>query len=568
MSGYSPFSNNTNNTNQMVQDNRPFFSKLLRQISTFGGAGYDSMIVKNAVAFNVNEDPKNAQSSLYNSFSSKATAMMVSEQPIAYLKYGYDQKRKVLREFSTKDEIRDFVTSITDKAIVYNKDKKFCHIDDLPDNYNETIKNYVVEIFNKIYFLFKFNQGLTAWKLFKKFIVDGFIAFEIVYDDKLRNIVGFNELDVTQLVYAIDPETGHKLWVTYPGDTQFQRVLLDSQVLYLSYSAGDDLSEISYIEPLIRPYNMLQLLLYTKLNFNLMNAMMYKKFTIPTKGMPRILAEQEVGQMIADYRDEVTWDDSLGIMTIDGQQRVPYSKEFWFPENDNGTPQMEIVSPEGANLNEDVTYNIFYNILKRASKLPFNKFDLEGGGGNLYGMDSDTTNEDLDYELFISRIQTSFRDIIIKPIYIQTVLKFPELKDNYNFYNDLSIIFNANTEIEEGRKLVNMKTKAEIASTIMNSLQDKEGNSFIHIEKIMRDIMGWTDEDFNENKKYFSQSPNAVPGSAGGPSGGGGPGGEGDFNLDTGGEDNATLDEAPVLEEPPTEAGGGEPLPDEADTEE
>ena len=36
--------------------------------------------------------------------------------------------------------------------------------------------------------------------------------------------------------------------------------------------------------------------------------------------------------------------------------------KFWFPENDNGAPQMEIISPEGANLNEDTTYNIFYNI--------------------------------------------------------------------------------------------------------------------------------------------------------------------------------------------------------------
>lgn len=570
MSGYNPFSNNNNNN--VVSDNRPFFSKMLRQLSTFGGAGYDAMVVKNAVAFNVNEDPKNMNSSLMNAFSSKATAMMLSEQPIAYMKYGYEQKRIVLREFSTKDEIRDFVTSVTDKAIVYNKDKRFCEMEDLPDEYSETIKNYVNDIFDKLYFLFKFNDGISAWKIFKKFIIDGFLAYEIVYDDKLRNVVGFNELDVTKLVYAIDPDSGQKLWISYPGDTMYQKILLDSQIIYLAYSSGDEFTETSYIEPLIRPYNMLQLILYTKLNYNLMNATLYKKFSVPTKGMPRHLAEQEVGQMIADYRDEVTWDDSMGLMTMDGQQRVPYSKEFWFPENDYGKTEMEIVSPEGADLNEDVTYNIFYNVLKRASKLPFTKFDKDTGGGTVFGLDNDITNEELDFELFVSRIRAVFRDILIKPIYIQSILKFPELKDNYNFYNDINIAYHSNSELEKGRQLSNLKIKAEIASTLMNSLQDSEGKSYIHIEKIMRDIMEWTDEDINDNKKYFLQSPNGAPGSEGGSSGGGG-GPEGGPDLGGGNEptDTDTLDEAPTLNEPP-EAGNEtesaeEPVSDEASPE-
>jgi hypothetical protein len=79
----------------------------------------------------------------------------------------------------------------------------------------------------------------------------------------------------------------------------------------------------------------------------------------------------------------------------------------------------------------------------------------------------------------------------------------------------------------------------------MSSLQDKEGNSYIHIEYIMRKIMGWTDEDINLNKKYFQESPNSST------------------NGDGAGEnkpvDEISLDDAPSLDGPPdADLGGGE----------
>ena len=77
--------------------------------------------------------------------------------------------------------------------------------------------------------------------------------------------------------------------------------------------------------------------------FNVVNAMVYQKFTVPVKGLSRQRAEEQIGQLIADYSEEVEWDDSLGTLTINGRKHLPYNKQIWFPEGDAGTPNMELV---------------------------------------------------------------------------------------------------------------------------------------------------------------------------------------------------------------------------------
>src|SRR5690606_2499171 len=111
---------------------------------------------------------------------------------------------------------------------------------------------------------------------------------------------------------------------------EFRKLLLDSQVIYIAYSNSTELSETSYVENLIRPYNQLKLLEQTRIMFNITNAMVYKQFTIPTTGMSKAAAEEQISKMIANYKDEITWNDDFGIVQINGSPNIPYSKEYWF----------------------------------------------------------------------------------------------------------------------------------------------------------------------------------------------------------------------------------------------
>jgi hypothetical protein len=46
----------------------------------------------------------------------------------------------------------------------------------------------------------------------KDFLVDGYVANEIIYDDKKKNIIGFKRLRPETLVPAYEQNIGH-LWI-------------------------------------------------------------------------------------------------------------------------------------------------------------------------------------------------------------------------------------------------------------------------------------------------------------------------------------------------------------------
>ena len=566
MAGYNPYRGAGITPQGDLRQELGPVTKLFRRLSTLG-AKYDEMVIRNSKGVNINEDPRVMDSpaggGMYDMFSRKATAMIAAAQPQAFYTYSYPEKRNILRTYAIKDEIRDFITRIADAAIVYNRGKRFCEIADLPTKYKAEVKQRLSDVFSSIYNApgYKFNDGQSAWRVFRQFIIDGFKAWEIVYDDRKRNIVGFNELDPAFIVQALDPESGLLVWVQNPNDPQNRRILLSSDIVYLSYSGANEISETSYVDPLIRPYNQLQLLQQAKIMYNLMHATMHKVFTMPVDGMSRDQAEMEMGMAIADYKDEVVFDDFMGTVRIDGQPHIPYSKEYWFPQDSKGKPEMDIVSPEGHNLNESDMLKWFYNILKRASKIPLTRFDQDGGG-IVFGDSADITNDDLNFENFISRLRAIFREIIIKPVYNQMVLEFPELLDDPDFEDSLNLKYYSNTQSEQARFLKNMETRANIASTLTNNLRNSEDKPALHIKWVLKNIMEFTDAQIAENEKYFLEDPmGGAEGQGGGggvsgggaPDGGGAPGAEGlDLGLgdEGGGEDT-----------PPEEGGGPEDTP-------
>ena len=546
MASYNQF-NNTNTQQGMyfayansAIENRGLFSRILRNLSSHG-MNFDDMVIRNQVAVGINEDPFAARgNSMYDFFSQRAVASVLNRKSIPYLDKSYADKRRILREYSIKDEIRDFVTTIADESIVYDDDRDFCTPKLISNDYPKEVRDKYQEYFEKIYNKFGFADNITAWNMMKDFLIDGYVALEIIYDDKKKNIIGFNRLRPDTIVPAHEATIGH-LWIQYPEDPQLRRILLDSQIVFISYSTQNDYSETSYVEGLIKPYNQLKILEQTRIMFNVINATLYQKFTIPTKGLSRQRGEEQMGQLIHDYSEEVEWDDSIGTLTINGSKHLPYNKQFWFPDGDAGTPNMEIMSPEGHDLNENGMLVWFYNALKRASKIPFNRFDKESGGGNLFNDSSEMTRDEIKFDGFINRLRANFKELIIKPLKLQMLIEFPELKNDEIFLNQIDISFNSNQVFEEWKKLNNMSKKAEIFGTMLGIMNGEK--PYFHVEYLIDHVFKLPQEEKDENKRYWAIDAAGV-GSAPEGEGGGDMGGG-----DMGGSDT---------EETPPEPEGGE----------
>ena len=56
-----------------------------------------------------------------------------------------------------------------------------------------------------------------------------------------------------------------------------------------------------------------------------------RKFVIPVGNMSKDDAEKTLAGMIADYKEEITFDDNFGTVQVNGSPNIPYNKEYWFP---------------------------------------------------------------------------------------------------------------------------------------------------------------------------------------------------------------------------------------------
>jgi len=556
MPGYG---DNSSSFNQGMVQNRGFFNKLLRSLSNYG-MDAESM-VRNQVSIGINENPNQAQGgSYYDLFTKKVIAKLLDRKSIAQLDRAYEDKRKILRQYSIKDRIKDYLTEIADETVIYDTNNFFCQMEDLPEEFDEQLRQKYQENFKRIYYNFGFNDGLTAWYYFKNLLIDGFIAYEIVYDNKQKNIVNLSAIDPLTLVPSTDPTTNTLVWVQYPDNPQLRRIMLDAQIIYISYSNNNEFAETSYVENLIRPYNQLTMLEQTRMLYNINQAAIYKKFIIPTGGLSRQQAEQQIYQLMSEYHESVTWDDRMGLMYINGSTDIPHSKDFWFPSSADGTPTVEIMPSQGTNLNEDVMLIWFFKNLKRATKIPFSRFDEETGGGNVYDGTAEITRDEVKFGLFISRLRTIFKEIIVKPVKIQMIMDYPELREDNLFQTSIKIKFNSNQLFEKFKQLNNLAKRAEIASTLSSNLQDAEGKPYLHVEWIIRNVMELTEKDIQENNAFKIKS--AIGEATGGGGGGsmmGGGGGEMGAQMggsQMGGPQNAQMGQAMGQAQAGAQGGG------------
>jgi hypothetical protein len=555
---YNPLGQNTTQFNSAIE-NRGLFSRILRNLSSWG-MNYDDMIMRNQVGVGINEDPYTIQgNSMYDFFSRRAVASVLNRKSIPYLDRSYADKRRILREYSIKDEIRDFVSTVCDESVIYS-DKDFCRPKNLSNDYTQDVTDKYQEFFEKIYNRYGFSDSVTAWNFMKDFLIDGYLAMEIVWDDKKKNIIHFNRLRPETLVPAFEPSIGN-IWIQYPEDPQLRRIFLDSQIIFISYSTQNDYSETSYVEGLIKPYNQLKIIEQTKIMFNIINATVYQKFTIPVKGLSRQKAEEQIGQLINDYSEEVEWDDSLGTLQINGTKHLPYNKQIWFPEGDAGTPNMELISPQGHNLNEDDILKWFYNILKRASKIPVQRFEGDNGGGNVFTDAAEMTRDEAKFSNFIGRLRANFKELLVKPLKLQMLVEFPEFKDDEVILNQIDIDFISNQLFEEWKKLGNMSKKIEILGNY-TGIQKADGTPYFHIEYLIDHVLKLSSEEKEENKRYWIKDA-AGAGTSEATPGEGGVGEAGaEFGGEAGGEAGgaqATPETPETPEAPPApETGGGE----------
>jgi hypothetical protein len=186
---------------------------------------------------------------------------------------------------------------------------------------------------------------------------------------------------------------------------------------------------------------------------------------------------------------------------------MAFNKEYWMPSKEGETPEIETLGGEGPDLNDTDALKYFADKLKMASKIPFSRFDKDSPA--TYEMSAEgLIREEIKFEKFINRLRSSFQEILVKPLYLQMILKHPELKDDINFKNQISLRFQADNMFAELKQMEIIQKRVDFISSVKDSLveQDADMNDipYFPLELLVDEYMH-LDPTFKEKLKEYRE---------------------------------------------------------------
>jgi len=458
--------------------------KALQELSSFG-MKYDDMILRNSQGIGVMEDkigygqmnPLGYDNEDYwYPFAALSMADTTLRKSISFFDQSYIGKREELRNFAMQDEIEEILDTMCDEAICYDDKNFFCYPTSIGGTImDEKVEKEVLKYFQNIYNYFGFTQDQSAWYYFRKWLIDGYLSFEIIYNDAQTEIIGFKELDPVTLLPAIDKKSNKKIWYQYKDNPAKERKLFDSQVIYISFGSISTAARVSYVERLIRSFNLMRIMEITRVIWATMNSSYRMKFIIPVGGKSKTRAKQSLAQLMNNYREVVDFDFDSGQLKVDGKPMMGFNKEYWMPSKEGEQPEIETLGGEGPDLNDTDALKYFADKLKMASKIPFSRFDKDSPA--TYEMSAEgLIREEIKFEKFVTRLRSSFQELLIKPLYLQLMLKFPELKNDINFKNQIALRFNADNMFAELKTMEIQQKRVDFISSMKDTLVEQDAD--------------------------------------------------------------------------------------------
>lgn len=540
-------------------------SSSLSNLSKFG-TRHEDLLLKNSQAIGFIEGQLQSRTSRLNandellkfSMAISDTTSQLRTKAIAFFQLDYVVKRERLRDVAANGEIEFILETIVDDMIVYDDEQRFIYPKDLTGkmlyrgdtkeerlNFQEKVLRKYNDNFERIYTAWGFAEGISAWQYAFQFLVEGHLSFEIIYDDleKPKEVIGFKELDPASIAPQLQKDAKGKIflqWLQYDQQTGSTRVLNDSQVIYISYANHFRTKRVSFVERLIRSFNLLRIIEHSKVIWHVMNAPIRLTTTVPIGSKSFQKGQEDVREFLNMFKEDIYFNGDSGELQVDGKPNILFYKNYVLPVNDqNQQVKIEPLQTPGPNLSGSELLNYFYKKLKMDSKIPYSRWEGQSGMGAFTLNAEGITREEVRYQKFVNRLRSAFSEMMVKPWYLQMCLDFPDLADDYKFNNAIGIKYNNDNVFEEMKKN-EIEAKRIAAFQAKKGVMKDDGTPFFSTEYLIREELKMTEAEIQSNQTWFDQhidaeeeaaAAGAAPGGAGAPPAPGGgapaaPGGE------------------------------------------
>lgn len=489
-------------------------SKIFYKLSHYG-MNWSDKVEKNMVAvpadklLQSDDEKMLLNGSLYNGLMDNWKNKPEEDKP--FREKTLEQKRETLRNLAMQPELEDILDIMTNECIVYDDQEVYIgepYIDTavlqtLNEESAKAIQNCIDTSFYKLYMLLDWKH--SAWDMFKRWLIDGVIAFEIIYDDldNPHTITGIVAIDPATMTRSV--ENGVQTWTQFKGVIGQERKLLDSQVIYIKYEDSGVSARQSYLERLIRPFNIYRIIEQAQVIWTVTQASFKTMFTIPVNGMNRAKGIQTLNSAMNKYREDISFNTETGELQVNGKANLPFNKEYWMPENENGKPEIETIVDQGPTLNDSDQLKYHLSKLYKMSKIPENRFDKEAAA-TWFGSDpTQTLRDEINFGRFVGRLQNIFAFIILKPLQIQLVLSIPEMKNDKRILDAIGFKYNSYNQFNEMMDIEVDTKRMEFIQTIRDAFMstDAEGNEtrFFSDKFLIQRYLKMSEADLEWNEK-------------------------------------------------------------------
>jgi hypothetical protein len=526
-------------------------SSALSNLSKFG-TRHEDLLLKNSQAIGFIEGQLQSRTSRLNandellkfSMAISDTTSQLRTKAIAFFQLDYVVKRERLRDVASNGEIEFILETIVDDMIVYDEEQRFIYPKDLTGkmlyhgdtkeerlNFQEKVLRKYNDNFERIYTAWGFAEGISAWQYAFQFLVEGHLSFEIIYDnlEKPKEIIGFKELDPASIAPQLQKDGKGKIylqWLQYDQQTGSTRVLNDSQVIYISYANHFRTKRVSFVERLIRSFNLLRIIEHSKVIWHVMNAPIRLTTTVPIGSKSFQKGQEDVREFLNMFKEDINFNGDTGELNVEGKPNILFYKNYILPVNDqNQQVKIEPLQTPGPNLSGSELLNYFYKKLKMDSKIPYSRWEGQSGMGAFTLNSEGITREEIRYQKFVNRLRSAFQELMIKPWYLQMCLDFPDIADDYKFNNAIGLKFNNDNVFEEMKKN-EIEAKRIAAFQAKKGVMKDDGTPYFSTEYLIREELKMNDSEIKSNQSWFDQQADAEEAAAAAappPPGGGAP---------------------------------------------
>ena len=248
---------------------------------------------------------------------------------------------------------------------------------------------------------------------------------------------------------------------------------------------------LSYLQKAIKALNQLRMIEDSLVIYRLSRAPERRIFYIDVGNLPKAKAEQYLREVMARYRNKLTYDANTGEIR-DDKKYMSMMEDFWLPRREGGRGTEISTLPGGQNLGELTDVEYFQKKLFRSLNVPESR--MADNSSFSLGRSSEVLRDELKFSKFVGRMRKRFSNLFHDILKTQLILKNVVTPEEWEQMSDhIQYDFLYDNHFSELKDAELMQERLGLVATA-----DPYIGKYYSVNYIRRKILRQTDQEITE----------------------------------------------------------------------